>query len=53
MTKPAPPYFPYTEHRTMAQVDHDEARERLFKMPPSERLGMTVASCLNVDGDVR
>ena len=51
--KAAPYRFPYTEHRTVAQVDHDEARERLFKMPPSERLGLTVASCLNVDGDVR
>lgn len=33
----APPYFPYTTHRTMAEVMFDEKMDRFWRRPQPEK----------------
>lgn len=35
--KAAPPYFPYTTHRTMADVLFDEKMDRFWRRPQPEK----------------
>jgi hypothetical protein len=46
----APPYFPYTTHRTMAEVMRDEDVQAFSRRPRSAR-GMSMTEWLEQRGD--